>query len=116
MANPDSLMSLVDGWRDPEARCPGSVGGLKLIPIAIQTHRRLRNLFKKTPKHIIYQLGNTRGIWYKNSKCHVMAVKMGLSIRRLAMHPKAVPMEQYAKYFIDKIDVDWLKRNNYQFI
>lgn len=116
MVDPNSLMSLVDQWQDVTKRCPGSVDGLRLIPIAIQTHRRARNLWKKTPKHIIYKRGDTREIWYKNSKCHVMAVKMGLSLRRLRMHPNAVSMEGYAKYFIDKIDLAWIKRNDFQFI
>lgn len=116
MVDPNSLMALVDDWRTKEGRCPGSIDGLNLIPIAIQTHRRARNLWRKTPKHIIYVRGNTREVWYKNSECHVMGVKMGLSIKRLAMHPKSVPMEQYAKFFIDKVDMDWIDRNNFQFI
>ena len=45
-----------------------------------------------------------------------MAVKMGLSVKRLGFHPKAVSMEQYAKYFLDGLNPDWLERNKYKLV
>lgn len=113
-----SVVRIVDAWtdNDPKTRdsCPGKINGNDLIPIGIQWNRRLR--FFKRQKYIIYQENGTRNIWYKRSKCNAGVVAMGFSLSRLSMHPKSIPMSQYAKYFIDHINPTWLKRNNYQLI
>ena len=113
MVNPKSLMYWVDNWRDAD---PGEIGGKKLNLIAIQHARRLRNLWRKRPKNLIYKIGNTREIVYKRYSKSPAVMKMGISIKRLGNHPNAVSMEKYAKYFIDKKNPDWLERNNYELV
>lgn len=115
MVDPNSLMYWVDDWRN---RDPGTVGGKKLIVIAHQMARRARDLWRKKPKNVIFQIEDTREIVYKRRFDGVAAMKMGISQKRIwnskdPRHKHAVPMEEYAKYFIDKIDADWLARNNY---
>lgn len=111
------VVRFVDAFEDSDPRtrdvCPGTVYGHKLIHVANQTQRRLRFFGRKKVKNVIYLEEGTANIWYKRSKCNVGVVAMGFSLSRLKMHPSAVSMEQYAKYFIDEIDPDWLERNDY---
>ncbi len=113
MVDPKSLMYWVDDWREAD---PGEVGGKKLNLIAIQHARRARNLWRKRPKNLIYRIGKGREIVYKRYSKSPAVMKMGISIKRLGNHPYAVSMEDYAMYFIDKIDADWLQRNNYELV
>lgn len=104
---------VTDGNPKTTNYCPGHIDGRKLIQIGIQKERRiLKKLFKKV-KHIIYLQEGTRLIWYKNNECYPAVVKMGFSMSELTMHPKAVPMETYAMYFLDNKDPAWLKRNDF---
>lgn len=123
--NISNVVRLVDAWTDsdPKTRdsCPGKINGYKLIPIAIQYNRRFR--FFKRQKHIIYREGDTRNIWYKNSKCNAGIVAMGFSLKRLKNHPKSISMKTYAAVFLGKPDEfndellaynkEWLARNDY---
>jgi len=114
--NMKTVVRIVDAYTDsdPSTRdsCPGQINGNDLIRIGVQYNRRFR--FFKRIKYIIYREGSTRNIWYKSSKCNVGVVAMGFSRSRLAFHPNAVSMEMYAKYFIDRINLKWLKRNDYE--
>lgn len=128
----NEAVRMVDNWRE---RCPGTLRQKKLVKVAVQKERRrLRRIFKKI-KHIIYVLEGTDEIWYKNSDCAVGVIAMGFSLKRLAQHPNAVPMEFYHAMFMkpdqslpvqllrgqDKIALEainmtpreWLKLNNY---
>ncbi len=111
-----TVVRFVDDFEDDDPRtrnsCPGTVNGKKLIHIANQTQRRFGFLPKRV-KNVIYLEQGTGNIWYKRSKCNVGIVAMGFSLSRLANHPNAVPMEQYTKYFVDMVDLDWLERNDY---
>ena len=112
------VVRLVDDFQDDNFStrdsCPGKVNGNELIPIGRQIERRL---FRKSRiKHLIYVEQNTRNIWYKDSHCNAGVIAMGFSIKNLEMHPKSVPMEQYAKYFIDESDPEWLKRNDFELL
>jgi hypothetical protein len=114
-----SAVRFVDDFMDKDPRtrqtCPGTVNGNKLVLIAKQTSRRFGFLPSKI-KNVIFIEKGTRNIWYKRSICNVGVVKMGFSLSRLDTHPSAIPMEEYARRFIDRFDVDWLVRNNYSFI
>ena len=94
----NDAVRMVDNWRE---RCPGKVEQRKLIKIGIQKERRLLRRLVKKVKHIIYLQDGTQNIWYKNSDCDVGVVKMGFSLKRLAMHPNAVPMEFYYAAFME---------------
>lgn len=115
MVDPNLLTGFVDDIKD---RCPGSFKGKRLIKIAIQKERRLFGLIKTgTVKNIVYRLDGTREIVYKEkNECHPGVVMMGLSGKNWEMHPKSVSMERYARYFLDKIDHEWLKRNDYELL
>ena len=115
---------LVDDFEDNDFHtkdsCPGTVNQHKLIHIANQMQRRIFR--RKSVKHLIYQEDETRKIWYKNSKCNAGIVKMGFSLSKLKMHPKAVSMEHYALLFLGPKDRDenstqfgaeWLSQNDY---
>jgi len=127
---------MVDDWKE---RCPGTVEGKALKTIAIQKERRkIKRLFGKKIKHIIYLLEGTEELWYKNNNCSVGVVKMGFSLKRLAQHPHAVPMEFYYAVFsspgnliplkllyrgntktargLAMTGFDWLKLNDYEVI
>ena len=113
-----TVVRLVDDYIDDDYHtrdsCPGKVNGHKLIHIGNQIERRI---FRRgRVKHLIYLEEGTRNIWYKDSNCSPGAVAMGFSTKRLANHPNAVPMEQYAKYFIDQVDDSWLARNDFQLV
>ena len=111
-----TVVRLVDAFQDDDYHtrdsCPGTVNQHKLIHIANQMQRRF-GFLPKTVKNIIYLESETSNIWYKRSKCSAGIVAMGFSLSRLARHPSARSMEDYTKYFIDEIDPDWLKRNDY---
>ena len=112
MVDPNLLTGFVDSIRD---RCPGSFKGKKLIKIAVQKERRL--LIFHPIKNLIFVLEGTRDIVYKEkNECHPGVVMMGLSGRTWEMHPKSVKMETYARYFLDKADTEWLKRNDYELV
>ncbi len=114
----NTVVRLVDAWtdNDPKTRdaCPGKINGNKLVKIGIQWNRRLK--FWRKQKYVIYVEKGTRNIWYKSSKCNAGVVAMGFSRRRMDLHLKSVSMEEYAKYFIDRSDSKWLKRNNYELV
>ena len=102
--------------KDPKTRdsCPGKVNKHKLVLIGQQRERRIiKLLLNKKIKHYIFREEGTRNIWYKNSVCNPGVVMMGFSLSLLKMHPNAVPMEKYAKYFIDNIDAEWLAQNDF---
>ena len=113
-----TVVRFVDAWtdNDPKTRdsSPGKLDGKQLVKIGVQKERRL--LVFKRVKHVIFKLEGTREIWYKNNFDYPAAVAMGFSLSKLQMHPMAVSMEQYAKYFIDKIDLGWLERNDYSLV
>lgn len=111
----NAVMWKLDDWTDNNPKTndydPGVLDGKKLKLIALQRERRL--LIFKTTKNWIYQVGDSRLIVYKPfSKC-AGVVPMGLSLTSGLRHPKSVPMETYAKLFIDKIDPQWLKDNDF---
>lgn len=114
----NSVVRFVDDYNDKNPKtndsCPGKVFGHKLIRIGIQKERRL--LVFKRVKHVIFVEEGTRNIWYKNNFCYPVAVSMGFKASQLKMHPMAVPMEQYARYFLDQADNDWLDRNDYELV
>ena len=116
----------VDDWKDhdPKTRnsSPGTVNGNKLYQIGIQKERRLLKILTgHSIKNYIFVEQGTRNIWYKQSFNNAGVVMMGFSLSLLGPHPKSVPMETYAKAFLDggyipelKADADaWLKRNDY---
>lgn len=118
MVDPNLLTGFVADIND---RCPGRFpkeNPKKLIKIAIQKERRLFGLIKTgATKNIIYKLEGTRDLVYKEkNECHPGVIMMGLSGKNWKSHPKSVPMEMYAKYFLDVIDPQWLKRNDYEFV
>jgi len=112
----NSVVRFVDDYSDKNPKTnnssPGKIDGKRLIKIGLQKERRLL-VFKRT-KHIIFVLEGTREIWYKNNFDYPVAVAMGFKVSQLKWHPKAVPMEQYARYFLDKSDMEWLERNDYE--
>lgn len=116
--NMQGIVRFVDAWtdNDPKTRdsSPGTLDGKKLVAIGVQKERRL--LVFKRVKHVIFRLKGTREIWYKNNFDYPVAVAMGFSLSRLDLHPKAIPMEQYAKLFIDKTDLEWLARNDFELV
>lgn len=85
---------LVDDWRKP---CPGTIDEKQLKRVGIQRERRF--LFFRSVKHIIYLQEGTHNLWYKNKHCGQGAAVMGFSLKRLGMHPSAVPMEFYYQVF-----------------
>ena len=107
----------VDDYRDkdPTTRdsSPGKVDGHRLILIGTQKERRLLKKFVWPTKNFIFVEEGTRNIWYKPSFNNAGVVAMGFSLKLLDNHPKAVPMEQYASYFLDKSDPVWLARNDF---
>lgn len=115
MVDPNLLTGFVD---DINSRCPGTFKGKKLIRIAVQKERRLFGLIKTgSVKNIIYQLAGTRDIVYKEkNECHPGVIMMGLKGDTWVMHPKSVPMTKYAEYFLDRVDLDWLKRNDFELV
>lgn len=118
MVNPKNLMYWVDSWKNTN---PGKVNGVHLFLIAIQKARRARDLWRKKPKNWIYKIGNTREIVYKEFERSPAVMKMGVSGHFLRhsgnpFHKFMVPMEKYAKYFIDNSDPEWLKRNDYELV
>ena len=122
------VIRLVDDYMDKDPNtiehCPGTILGHKLIPRVKQFNRRMR-FFKKI-KNIIYQLDDTNQYWYKSSKCNVLVAAMGFSKSQLKDHPKAVPMQTYAKIFkaspedfISEVGMtakQWLKLNDFVLI
>lgn len=113
-----NVVRFVDDYldNDPKTRnsSPGKVFGHNLILIGKQIERR--PFRQKRVKHLIFQEEGTRNIWYKNTFDYPSIVAMGFSTSKLTQHPKAVPMEQYARYFIDRIDEDWIKRNDFELV
>lgn len=112
----NSVVRFVDDYRDKDPKtvdsCPGKVYGNQLVRIGVQIERRIFGL-RKSVKHIIFVEEGTRNIWYKNTFCYPSVVAMGFSASKLIFHPKAVSMQEYAKYFLDQVDTDWLKRNDF---
>ena len=104
---------VVDGNPKTKDTCPGTLDGKKLIQVGIQLERRIGKLFFKSVKYRIYVLEGTRTIWYKVNKCYPSVVAMGFKRETLKMHKSAVPMEQYAAYFLDNSDPQWLKDNDF---
>ena len=88
---------MVDNWRE---RNPGSLDDKPLVLVGVQKERRLRRLFKGRIKYFIFKQEGTGNIWYKRKMDSVGAVKMGFSVKRLANHPTAVPMEFYFEVFV----------------
>lgn len=115
MVDPNLLTGFVDDIND---RCPGSFKGKRLIKIGIQKQRRLfSKILFGSVKNIIYNLEGTRDIVYKEkNECHPGVIMMGLKGDTWVMHPKSVPMTQYASYFLDDADPDWLKRNDFELV
>lgn len=117
MVDINTAVRFVDAFMDEDFNtresCPGKVYGHKLIPIANQIQRR--TIGRKSIKHIIFLEEGTRNIWYKKSICDTGVVKMGFSLNELRMDKKSIPMEIYAKYFIDRINPQWLKDNDFEF-
>jgi len=116
MPNIKEAVRFVDDFQDLDPKtkdsCPGKVNGNKLVLIGKQLERREKG--KGKVKHLIYVEEDTRNIWYKNSKCNAGVVMMGFSLTSLGMHPKSVPMEKYAEYFLDNKDPKWLERNDFK--
>lgn len=115
MVDPNKLMYWVDNWRESN---PGKIDGIPLRLIATQTERRITKFWKKSIKNWIYEIHGTRLIVYKEFPLSPAVMKMGLSGHFLEksgnpMHKKSIPMEQYAMYFLDNADPEWLKRNDY---
>ena len=109
--DPKELMYWVDDWRKSD---PGTVNGQPLQLYGIQVIKRF--LRPKVTKNWIYRIGTTREIVYKPFPKAPAVMKMGISGNTWAQHPKSVSMEQYAKYFIDRVDLDWLKRNSFELV
>jgi hypothetical protein len=113
----NAVMWKLDDWKDDNPKTndynPGKLDGKELRLIALQKERRLRNLFFKTTKNWIYHVGNTRLIVYKPFPKCAGVIPMGLSLKSGLRHPKSVPMETYAKLFIDRIDIIWLHENDF---
>jgi len=120
--DPNALMFWVDKWKDITDSFAGKIDGKLLRLIAIQRERRLwKRLIGRKIKNWIYYIEGTRLIVYKEFPKSAGAMKMGLSGHFLKTsgspyHKFAVPMETYARYFLDNIDPDWLKRNDYELI
>jgi len=114
----NEVVRFVDDYmdRDPSTRdsSPGKVFGHQLKKIGVQIQRRLFRRGKV--KHVIFVEEGTRNIWYKNSFNNAGVVAMGFSLSRLTMHPNAVSMEEYARYFLDDSDPDWLERNDFELV
>jgi len=115
---PEVLMYKLDDWADGDPRTndfnPGKYNKQPLKLIAKQFNRRL--LFFRRTKNWIYQIGSSREIVYKPFPKSAGVMLMGISMKSMWWHPKSVSMEHYAKYFIDKIDPDWIKRNDFEFV
>lgn len=107
--DPKELMYWTDDYKKSN---PGSVNGQPLKLIGIQVIKRV--LRPKITKNYIYRIGNTREIVYKPFESAPAVMKMGISGVTWERHPNSVSMEDYAKYFIDKVDLAWLKRNNFE--
>lgn len=100
--------------KDPKTvdRFPGKVNTHQLQVIGRQTERRLFG--RRKIKHLIFVEDTTRNIWYKTSLDAVGVVMMGFSLKTLEFHKLAVPMEEYARLFLDNSDPAFLKRNDYE--
>jgi len=119
--DPNVLMALVDDWLDHDPRTrdssPGTVKGRKLILIGLQHERRPNKISKgNLIKNWIFKLAGTKEIVYKEGFNNAGWVRMGVSPKMNGYHPKAVPMVQYAKYFIDVSNPAWLKNNDYELV
>lgn len=119
MVDINTAVRFVDDFidKDPKTRnsSPGKVNGNQLIQIGIQKERRLLKILTGHKiKHYIFQEEGTRNIWYKQGFNNAGVVKMGFSLKELAMDKRSVPMETYARYFLDNIDPDWMERNNFE--
>ena len=116
MVDINAVVRIVDDFLDDDYHtrdsCPGTVLGHKLIRIGVQIQRRRWR--RDSVKHIIYQLENTRQIWYKTSKCNAGVVAMGFSLSQMDWDYQSVPMETYAGYFLSGNDPEWLERNDYK--
>lgn len=108
--NMDKLVLFVDSVKN---RCPGTIRGKRLIPIAIQKERRIFKRLFKPIKTYIFVLEGTRNIYYKQDLCHPSVIAFGYSKDDPDWDGKSVPMEIYAKLFIDRVDPEWLERNDY---
>ena len=103
----------VDAWRDndPKTRnaSPGKVDGQQLNLIALQYQRTWNPstwFGKGQVKNWIYRVGSSRIVVYKQGPDNPGVCLMGISIKRQDFHPNAIPMELYAKLFIDRDDTD----------
>jgi len=114
-APPDKLFYKLDDWTDGDPKTndfnPGKYEGQPLKLIYIQYSRRLR--FFKKANNWIYQIGDKRWIVYKPFPKAAGAFHMGVSDKSFHWHPKALEMEQYAKYLIDGLNPEWAARNDF---
>lgn len=99
---------IVDDYLKPN---PGTINNNKLILVGHQIQRRVFG--KGKIKHYIFVEEGTRNIWYKEALHSIGVVAMGFSYTKLKLHPKAIPMEHYAKLFLDEADNEWLKQNDF---
>lgn len=109
MIDPRELMYWVDDYKKAY---PGTIDNQPLKLIGLQVIKRF--LKPKITKNYIYRIGNTREIVYKTYEFSPAVMKMGISSTTWERHSKSVSMEDYAKYFIDRIDLEWLKRNSFE--
>lgn len=131
MTDINTAVRFVDAWLDDDPKTtnssPGTVDGHKLILIGLQKQRRIFGRGKT--KHVIFLEEGTRNIWYKKNFDYPSIVKMGFSISEMRLDQKALPMETYAKIFIDGKKTpdhligeigtsarNWLKRNDFELI
>lgn len=103
----------VDDYRDFDPKTknasPGKVDGQQLNLIAYQFQRTWnpKSWFGNGQiKNWIYRVGSSRTVVYKQGPDNPGVCLMGISINRQDYHPNAVPMEMYAKLFIDRNDGD----------
>lgn len=120
--DPNASDYLLDGALDPHIVTvdkdfnPGILKTMPLKLVCIQYKRTwsLRSLFGKGgPTNWIYQVGNLRYLVYKPFPLDRVVTIMGFMRSSRMWHPNAVPMEDYCKYILDKVDPAWLDRNNF---
>lgn len=120
VTDPTILTGLVDAFLDNNPKTmdssPGKIDGHQLRLVAQQIERRF--LRKASIKNWIYVAEGTRELFYKPTPNSPAWVRMGVSLSRLkaGFSPRdeyAIPMEQYANYFLDQSDHKWLKQNDF---
>lgn len=135
--DPNQLMIKLDGFDNARTGNfnPGTYNGQKLKLLAVQREKTWHGgvFGKGAVKYTVYQIGTLRTVVYKPFVACPMAMMMGLSLTNMYWDKHAVPMELYAKMFIDRnnldLDVqnyikaggcktikDWMDQNNFELI